>query len=135
MALAGVIMGKYGVREEFLLAMYGGSQAAERELAERCVDDAFALIYEELNAALERLRAECPPEGLLALRTVERCYTRAIESAAYGAVRHAAGGSERAELPRPAIPRARSVSRPAATPLQPAGVARDEVLEIRYSAR
>lgn len=128
-------MGKYGVREEFLLAMYGGSQAAERELAERCVDDAFALIYEELNPALERLRAECSPDSLAALRTIERCYTRAIEFAAYGGVRRAAGGSERPELPRPAIPRARSASNAPMTPPQPAGMARDEVLDIRYSAR
>lgn len=128
-------MGKYGVREEFLLAMYGGSQAAERELAERCVDDAFALIYEELDPALERLRAECSPGALATIRTIERCYTRAIEFAAHGAVRRDAGGRERPELPRPVIPRARSAPELSKAPLPPGGMGRDEVLDIRYSAR
>lgn len=128
-------MGKFRVREEFLMAMYGGSPDVEQHFVDACVDDAFALIYEELNAALETARAECSHEGLAALRIIERCYTRAIEFAAQCGVRREAGGARSQQLPRRAIPAARTAPLLPVTSTPPATVARDELIDSRYSTR
>lgn len=126
-------MGKYGIREQFTLAVHGDTPELERNQVERCIDEVYGLIYEELEPALARLRSECTPESLAALHTVERCYSRAIEYAARGGTGRVTGASRRPTLPRAAIPVARVASKFPVSDDAEAPPGRDAVLDIRYS--
>lgn len=121
------------MREEYMLAVRRESYELERELVDRRIDEAFDLVYEELEAAATYLRSVCTAEGRRALDQLERAYAKAVEHAARsgigGTLKHRSTAP--APPPRQAIPSATTLTAATASSDVSAGV--DTLLGVRTS--
>lgn len=124
-------MGEGPMREEYMLAVRRESYELERELVDRRIDEAFDLVYQELDAAATFLRAVCDAEGHRALDQLERAYAKAVEYAARSGIGGTMSRRGAAQAPRQAIPNADASTPASAVPDVATGT--DTLLGVRTS--